>query len=128
MQTTGRSMSTRAVVPFFSLLLTVSLGLANLCLTDCPQSRECDRGHRQVHASCGSLQSCARAECCLNGQSAVSGTATRKVVAPRLCPEATDGSTLFRVIRTSQRVAQTRSPPAEASTAQLFSLHCAFLI
>ncbi len=128
MQTTGRSMRTRAVVALFSLLMTVSLGLSNLCLTDCSQSCECDQSLRQAHSSCDSLQLRGRSECCLNGQSALPGTVTRKVVAPHLWPNAADDSTLFGVIRTSQRVAQTRPPPAEASSSHLYSLHCAFLI
>lgn len=128
MQTTGRSMRTRAAVALFSLLMTVSIGLSNLCLTDCSQSRECDRSLLQSHPSCDSLQLCGRPECCLNVQSALPGTVTLKVVAPHPWPNAAGDSTLFGVIRTSQRVAQTRPPPAEASISHLYSLHCAFLI
>jgi hypothetical protein len=121
-------MSAGEVVLFFSLLLAVSLGLSNLCLTECSNNRECDRSLRQAHSSCDSLKLCGSPECCLNGPSVLPGTVARKVVAPHLWPNAADDSTLFGVIHTSQRVSQTRPPPAEASTSHLYFLHCAFLI
>jgi hypothetical protein len=128
MQTKGRFMRTRVIVALFSLLVTASPGLSHLCIADCSERGEYDRSLREAHSSCDTLRLCGRSECCLNGQSALPGTVTRKVVAPHPWPDAVGDSALFRVTRSSQRIAQTRPPSSEASTSHLYSLHCAFLI
>jgi hypothetical protein len=120
-------MRTRAVVPFLLLLLMVSLGSPNLCLTNCLQSCECDKTLRQFHSHCDSVQLSGGPECCLNEQSAQPDTATRKLVAPRVWLNAA-ASSPFSAISTSQRVAQTALLADHVSVSHLFSLHCAFLI
>jgi hypothetical protein len=127
MQASKRSMRARAILPLLMLLMAASLGSAVPCLTDCQQSCECDRTVRQSHSHCDPLQLSGRPECCLNEQSALPDTATRKLVAPRVWPNAAASST-FSAISISRRVAHTTLLADHVGVSQLFSLHCAFLI